>query len=585
MAAKRRNRTKQLPPADPAAVRQERESVRQGDRENIDSSPSHALTFSRSSYVRWIEAVIAVILVLVLIGLHYRFWRSGGGLWRDEVNSVNLVTWSISEVWKNLQYDSFPMLWFLVLKAWTSVVGASDLAIRGLGLTTGLGIVAAICWTSRALGGRTPLVSLAFLGLVPALVVYGDTVRAFGLGVLLIVLTVGAMWRMVEKPTVWRIVTAAVTAILSVQCLYHNCILLFGIAVGAAAAAATRRDWKTAMLPLGIGAVAAASMLPYRQTIAQIGTWNVIIKQHVEFSRLLSVTAETLDPSGMVMIWIWAAGCLFSVGLCIWSLCRRKETAFLPSKPMAVFIIVTIAVVPAGYIGFLKTLSYPTQVWYYLPMIAVLAFSLEAAFAPLCESFAWCGVTRLIGSLLIAVPMTWCAWQMSGSRQTNMDVVCAKLETLAAKEDFVLVEQFFLGVAFDRYYHGAAPWATLPDVKQHFIHRYDLFKDKMAEPQPITPLLIKMQETLQSGHRVWVVVWGELQLLGEGQSPHGLPPAPNSPYGWSEGAYSTVWSEQAVFVLQHSGAQPLPFGINVPISEPVNFFEDVRLRVFEGRKQ
>ena len=37
----------------------------------------------------------------------------------------------VSELWRSLEFDSFPVLYFSVLRAWTAVFGAdNDLALR-----------------------------------------------------------------------------------------------------------------------------------------------------------------------------------------------------------------------------------------------------------------------------------------------------------------------------------------------------------------------------------------------------------------------------------------------------------------------
>ena len=90
-----------------------------------------------------LEIGLAALLSLAWIIFRIRFFLHAGALWRDEVNSVDLSTSpQISDIWHNLQYDSFPMLWHLLLRYWIrSGIGASDRGIRLLGLLAGLGIL------------------------------------------------------------------------------------------------------------------------------------------------------------------------------------------------------------------------------------------------------------------------------------------------------------------------------------------------------------------------------------------------------------------------------------------------------------
>ena len=49
-------------------------------------------------------------------------------------------------------------------------------------------------------------------GLNSTIIIYGDSLRPYGLGSLLIVLTLGAMWSLLQKPTAWRGLLTAATA-------------------------------------------------------------------------------------------------------------------------------------------------------------------------------------------------------------------------------------------------------------------------------------------------------------------------------------------------------------------------------------
>ena len=84
--------------------------------------------------IRRIEFVLGLLLVAGLLSLHGVFLAHSGALWRDEVNSVNLASASLSEFRDNLQFDSFPIFWFVVLRVWiASGLGATDFGLRLLG--------------------------------------------------------------------------------------------------------------------------------------------------------------------------------------------------------------------------------------------------------------------------------------------------------------------------------------------------------------------------------------------------------------------------------------------------------------------
>ena len=69
-------------------------------------------------------------------------------------------------------------------------------------------------------------------------------------------------------------------------------------------------------------------------------------------------------------------------------------------------------------------------------------------------------------------------------RQTNIDLIAAQLREQAGPNDLILVYPWYCGITFNRYYHGAAPWTTLPALSDPRIHRYDLLKEKLAARRP-----------------------------------------------------------------------------------------------------
>jgi hypothetical protein len=95
----------------------------------------------------------------------------------------------------------------------------------------------------------------------------------------------------------------------------------------------------------------------------------------------------------------------------------------------------------------------------------------------------------------------------------------------------------------------------------------------------LNPLYAKIQETLQSGHRLWLV--GRLRFLQPDEEAVVLPPAPTSPdVGWQLGGYQLSWSTQAGEFLQiHALKGDV---IPVPTAQPVSDYENSKLMVLSG---
>jgi hypothetical protein len=530
----------------------------------------------------WIELGTAVTLMLTLVILHFTVFLHSGALWRDEVSSVNLINLpSVDGFWEKFQFDSFPILWILLLQTWSFAgFGTSDFALRGLGLIMGLGTLGSLWYAARALRMRLPLISLVLFAMCPTIFAV-DSLRAYGLGVLLILLALATMWRVLEDPTPWRMVLCAMAVILSVQSLYNNSFLIFAICLGAAAVGLYRHQWKLTLFPLGVGMLAAASLLPYLGIISRVGDINKIVVVPINLSWFFNKFQQAIDPSGMLLTWIWAVLGLLAVVFFVWLLVRYSSDCYGKQKELAVFLLTTMVVSIIAYIAFVKILSFTTESWYYLPLMAVLIIIIDKGIDVICKIYPPGRIIRIACILVIAIAVFMNSWNAAHIRKTNIDLLAAKLETLADKDDLIVVSPFFYGITFARYYNGSTAWTTLPEITDQSAQRVDLFKIKMMQNEPIKPVLQKMTKTLQNGHRVWLV--GRLNFLLPGEAPTILPPAPNSPYGWSALSYMTTWSEEAAFALQTYGRSLEE--ISIPCVDQVSKFENVPLFVVNGRQR
>ncbi len=207
----------------------------------------------------------AVLGTLGAVALQIFFGLHAGALWRDEVTSVEIASMSSwGETWDNLAFESFPALFVALLRFVAGVPhGASDAELRVFGVVIGLLLLALLWVNARWLRFGLPLLSLALVGFNPMVVRYGDSIRAYGLGMVVILFALGAFWRLTEKLSLGRVFCALAAALLSVQCLYYNAFLLGAICLGAVTVALRRRDFRTAGTVVALGALAAVSLLPY----------------------------------------------------------------------------------------------------------------------------------------------------------------------------------------------------------------------------------------------------------------------------------------------------------------------------------
>jgi hypothetical protein len=561
------------------------------------------------------EWLAVVLVALCAIALHVQFVTHVGGLWRDEANSVNLATLpSFAEMWRVLDYDSFPMLFFAVLRGWTAMFGANDdLALRALGLITGLGILGALWASARSFGIKWPVLSFALIGLNPMLVRYGDSTRAYGLGIILILLTLRSFWRLVDSPgppTTRRIAMATLLALLSVQCLYYNSVLLLAIAAGAMAVAIRARAWRTLGIVLGIGMLAAASLLPYIPMMRRMRAWTFLVSYpEGGFAWLWTRICEVLGSPSPLGVWLWPALVIVGLALAagVWATGRRKlETSSRSISAAVLFAAVTLAVGVAGYAGFLRVLNYWTQPWYYITLTAFAACVLEVLFG------AWPAaskprialrVVRLAVALLLLGVAVGPAWEEVPTRHTNMDLIAVRLQQLTAKEDVIVVLPWECAIPLCRYYRGPAEVMTLPPISEHRFHRYDLVLRQMMTANPLSPVLARMENVLRSGHRIFLVGYlrggGSLRNIlafpKPDQVPLILPPAYQDAGGHWHGGYRAVWQLLADYrtswqlqighFLRVSATGAVRIDIPVPENAHVQEYEEMELVVVQGWKQ
>lgn len=544
---------------------------------------------ARRDPIRIVELAAGAALTFGVVFFLLIWVRNAGGLWRDEVVSATVAakpTWSAMA--RSLQFDSFPGLLHVLLRLWSAVgLAASDSALRSFGVAVGFAALAAAWFHARTLCAGAPLLTLALFAWSPLAVQWMASLRAYGLGFLLGFLLLALVYRVVERPFDslrsrkgrWTIAGAAAVAILCVQCLYSNAFLVLAVCAGGVAVAARRKDWKTCAVVLAVGGVAALSLLPYVGILRGYTRFQDMLPTGLTFERIGSVASAALQAAGAPMLWVWMAVLLIGVALAlavqVRSLFPKLDAA---ARDRALYACLVLAAYLSGYLVYLKTMGLRSEPWYYLGPMAVTAACLDTVVAAVAARTLWPRAAAIAVALAVAsltAPKVYAAVPV---RQTNVDLIAAHLDKSAGSNDVILVHPWFCGATFDRYYHGAAFWSTIPPNSDIAIQSLDRLKEQMMLPDPMAPLLERAAAALRSGNRVWLV--GGLPMGRGSEAPRRLPPAPNGPSGWNIVPYVATWGEQVGWFLRshaQTGSQVPP-----PFAGPVSAYERLDLFVLSG---
>jgi hypothetical protein len=552
--------------------------------------PTVAQTAAPSVLQPRVEVVAGLLLTAAVIFLQVTTWLNAGPLWRDEATSASVAAQpTFSAMLAAHPWDSCPCLLHILLRSWAAVgFGSSDFSLRAFGLLTGLGTLGLLWWGVRQFGGKAPLLALVLLSLNPTMLLYGASVRGYGLGVFTMLLTLITVWRLVSRFSWWRAAAALGAALLCVQSLFTNSTLLLAICLAGAALALRRREWKTVLVVLAIGFVAGLTVLPYVVTIGGLDFGASaskylyqVITENYPLGQFIMALKMAIRASADWMLWVWGP-------LTVAGLLGSAWLAFRPAKPTAepvpqrdrsLFFLVALVTATIAFFTMLFFSKVPTQPWYYVTIMALAALCLDAGLGPWVRrrtpaALAWPVAVVLLAGLLFPQ-----ADETLHVRMTNIDLVCRQLKTQADPNDLILVNPFYIGVTVGRYYDGPAPVTTVPETAKGLRFQvYDECRTLMTEDRPLDPLLQRIRQTLKSGHRVWIIGW--MQFLRPGETPGALPPAPQAPSGWLLAPYQELWTRQVAYLLQSHAVKVGQ--VPVPAPGPVLHYEDVQLLVVDG---
>ena len=504
-----------------------------------------------------LERITAILLTAVVVFFLFLRANNAGALWRDEAASLQLAQLpTIGDIAANFQHEAFPIPFPLVVRGYSAIFGSADATLRWFGFAVGVALIIAGWFSSRSLADRGPLLFLSLLGLNATFLLWGTSLRGYGIGCVFLVLTIGFTVRAISVPRFGNAIAATIAAIAAVQFMANAVPLIGAISAAAFLVFALQKQFRRATVVGFSATICALSFLPYLRGYLS-ANWNVVLIYPTDFASLSEKLHSALAEHSTAIFWY--AVVAITIPTAIWNWWRSRQK---PSTAAQLFLFLVAVVVLSifAYYVFLKVLSYATRPWYYLPLLCTVAAAIDLTGAVLSRA-QWFRLTRLIISIAALSFLPFKLWNVGHERLTDIDLVTRKLEEQASPNDLIVLNPWHYAPSFYRYYHGATPWITVPTMTEHRVHRYDLMKAKMMETDPLSDVRAAIRQTLQSGHRVWVV--GGARPLDPAMPQLG--PAPNPYFGWA--GYMSYWSmEIGSFLGEHAATgqvllEPMP-GVN-----------------------
>jgi len=449
----------------------------------------------------------------------------------------------VADLLANLQFTAFPLVFPAAIRIYTGLFGAGDFALRVFGALVSVGFVL-FCWfSSFRINRQPPMLMLALIGLNSTFLTVGAWVRGYGLASVLLLLVFTFSAEIAKRFTPARLVATLVSSVVATQCLFFDGVLVPAILLSTMIVLVLRRDIRPAMLLLAGGILIACCYIPYIINIySNVRPWAKVLQEPVSRDWIWNELNLALGAPSAVMRWIWLSVIVIPVAGGLYLLKRNHA-----QHTLMLFGLCVIFFSVAAFVGFMVIVAKPPLQHYYLAPLFVVAAATDLIVSQ-AAGINWIRVARLaIVAVLIA--LTPFDWALIRVHETNIDMVARQLENKAQPADLIVLNTWSRAMSFDRYYHGSAPWMTIPEIPEHRVPRYDLLQKKMQQFFPLDDVEIAISHTLKAGNRVWLV--GEFKGATASRRPLVLAPAPDPKFGWRSTVYSISWGHQIVDFVRH----------------------------------
>jgi mannosyltransferase len=390
--------------------------------------------------------VSAALALIVVAGAALRLrGLDAESVWLDEAFSIGIARVGLDEVLYETRLDVHPPLYYILLSAWTFVVGGTAWSARLLSVIFSLGIlVAAHVVGTRLVGRTTGLVAAALLAVSVFHIEFAQEARMYAQLTLLATLSTYGFIRLFDAPRVgWFLFYATVTSLMTWTHVYAAFIIAAqGLTVLGDLAWRRRAAIDVVGQWIAAQALVFAAFLPW----LPVFTWQVSLVQS-------SFWIAEPEPLGFLSAFRTYTGSdtllrvlLPLAALGVFQLARRTR-AVPGSRPALVFLLPWLAG-PILFPFVLSLVSSPI----FLPKYTIAAsvpFALIAA----------AGIAHLPSRLLRAAVVVLCIGLSARTWPHHYEVpikdgwreAVPAVESLAEPDDAVVVYPYFNKIAFDFY--------------------------------------------------------------------------------------------------------------------------------------
>ena len=456
----------------------------------------------------WIVVGIAMLATLVLV----LYMGRGQDIWFDESYSIILAKQPVVELLHLTGVDAHPPLFYLILKAWGSVFGWTELSLRMLSALLSMATVGVMAVLLRKLfTPRVALVTLPFLVLAPFWLRYGYEIRMYALAGLIGALASLVLFRAVETrgDRRWWVLYAVLVAA-GVYTLYMTVVIWLSHLVWLLITH-RRHMWRQPWFWSFV--LAILLFLPYVPTAAFQLTHSALpgIGQTLNLTHIGEVMGMLLiyTPEWSVAGWS-ALGIIVVLGLTVYLLDRVRHAMSTASRRSLSFLL-CLALTPAVFFIIISLpMSVPFFVSRYLAHVALFIYALLGVAVALGWQYGYRKAATTLSIVLLCM-LGWGVNQLALAGNFNFErmqrpqttkvrqlVDCQKSVVIADDAYTYINDQYYFdGCDMSFYspdpiwYAGGYAWLSGSDARlaspadlnaQRIVHLYWNDSDKTFQP-------------------------------------------------------------------------------------------------------